>query len=89
MAMGAAPGAISRLVLGAGARTAGVGITLGLHASAALAPALKSLLFGLPPHDPVTFAGVTALLSTVVLAASAGPAWRAARGDLARALRSE
>jgi predicted permease len=89
MAMGAAPGAISRLVLGAGARTAGVGIILGLLASAALAPALRSLLFGLPPHDPVTFAGVTALLCAVVLAASAGPAWRAARGDPARALRSE
>jgi ABC-type antimicrobial peptide transport system permease subunit len=76
-------------VLGAGVRTAGVGIILGLLASAALAPALRSLLFGLPPHDPVTFAGVTALLCAVVLAASAGPAWRAARGDPARALRSE
>jgi predicted permease len=89
MAMGATPRTISRLVLGSGVRTAGIGIILGLLASAALAPALRSLLFGLPPHDPLTFAGVTALLCAVVLIASAGPAWRAARSDPAQALRSE
>lgn len=50
---------------------------------------LASLLFGVGPADPVTFAGVTLLLMFVTLLASFLPARRATRVDVMRALRTE
>jgi ABC-type lipoprotein release transport system permease subunit len=50
---------------------------------------LASLLFGLPPHDPVTFVACTTLLALAGAAASLIPATRAATQDPARALRHE
>jgi ABC-type lipoprotein release transport system permease subunit len=49
---------------------------------------LTSLLFGVRPLDPATFAFVTALLVLGAALSVAGPAWRAARIDPA-ALRNE
>ena len=52
-----------------------------------LFPGTPDLLFGVSAFDAVTFAGVTALLAFVTLAASAGPLWRATRVDPVIALR--
>jgi ABC-type antimicrobial peptide transport system permease subunit len=49
---------------------------------------LSTLLFGVTPHDPATFAAAAGILTVVALAAAAMPAWRAARTDPAAALRA-
>jgi putative ABC transport system permease protein len=50
---------------------------------------LASLLFGVTPTDPATFAGVVATLAVVALVAIAAPARRAATTDPLVTLRSE
>ena len=54
-----------------------------------LARALSSLLFGVPPWDPVALASAAALLALATLAASYLPARRAARVDPVSILASE
>jgi len=63
----------------------GVGVVLALAA----ARGASSLLFGLQPNDPLTFAGASALLVTVALLASSLPALRATKVDPMAALRYE
>jgi ABC-type antimicrobial peptide transport system permease subunit len=58
-------------------RTASVGIALGLALSIGLTTYLQSLLFGVGAHDVPVYAGVTALLVVVALAACYVPARRA------------
>jgi predicted permease len=86
-ALGADRASILSLVLAQGLRTAGVGMALGLAASVAFARLLQSLLFGVTPHDAGVFAGVTAALSAVAMAACYIPARRATRVDPMVALR--
>jgi ABC-type antimicrobial peptide transport system permease subunit len=50
---------------------------------------IRELLFGVAPHDPVTFAGVAALMAAVGLVACWVPAARAARIDPAVAMRAD
>ena len=89
LALGAPPPRIVRGVLGQGVRLAVAGVALGTLAGYAAAGVLRAILFETEPTDPATFAGVAALLVLVAAAASAGPAWRAARLDPVVALRSE
>jgi ABC-type antimicrobial peptide transport system permease subunit len=77
------------MVLGDGARLLGLGLALGLLASALAARLIQGLLFGVPPQDPVTFLAVAALVSLVGLGACALPALRAARVDPLVAMRTE
>ena len=49
----------------------------------------RTMLFGVQPLDPMTFATVTIVLALTAAVSIAGPAWRAARIDPAVALRSE
>ena len=87
MALGASRSSILRLILWDGVRMIALGTTLGLAAALVLSRLLKSLLFSIGPHDPVTFAGVTALLALIALAATLLPARAATRVDPAVALR--
>ena len=91
LALGAQRSDVLRLVLGQGARMALVGVGLGLLSALGLTQLLArySLLFGVSPADPVTFAAVALLLTLVALAACWLPAHRATRVDPLVALRYE
>jgi putative ABC transport system permease protein len=89
MALGAAPGAVVRLVLRHGLRLALVAVSAGLVGALLLGAALSRLLYGVDARDPLTLALCTAALTATVALASVLPAWRAARVDPLSALRSE
>jgi len=89
MAMGAAPGAVVRMVVREGLVLAAAGAAIGAGAAALLAPALRSLLYGVQPIDVPTFAIVAVLLFTVAAAAAYLPARRATAVDPTSALRAE
>jgi len=86
IALGASAAHMRSKVLGRTLAMAAVGILVGFVGAFALANVIASLLYGVEPNDPATFAGVAALL--VVIAAFAGylPARRASRVDPMRAL---
>ena len=89
MALGAEAQTVLGMVLREGVVLGGAGIALGLLGSFAATRVLRSYLFGIPPHDGLTFAAVSMLLLGVCLAASYFPARRAARVDPMTALRHE
>jgi len=89
MALGAQPVQVIALVLRKGLILTGVGIAIGLAGAAAGARALQSLLFGITPLDPATFAGVSLAFAVVAIAASYLPARRATAVDPMAALRGD
>jgi predicted permease len=89
MALGARRADVVRLFLGEGGRLVLAGLAAGAAVALAGTRLLRSLLFGVSPADPATYAIGAALLAVVSLAAGAVPAWRASRVDPLRALRSE
>jgi putative ABC transport system permease protein len=89
MALGAQRSNVLRMILGEGARLAVLGVAIGIAASFVITRLLSSLLFGVNATDPITFAGVAALLSLVALLASYLPARRAMRLDPNTALHYE
>ncbi len=89
MALGSEPAGIFRLVVGQGLRLTVVGIVAGLMAAVALTRLISSLLVGVTPTDPVTFAAVVVLFFVIATLASWLPAWRASRLDPNAALREQ
>jgi putative ABC transport system permease protein len=89
MALGAEPGAILRLVVGHGLKLTLTGVAIGLGTSFALTRFIRSLLFGISPTDPFTFASVAIALTLVAVAACCLPARRAMTVDPMIALRHE
>ncbi|AHG93098.1 permease (plasmid) [Gemmatirosa kalamazoonensis] len=89
VALGAGRAAVMRGVLGEGLAYASGGIALGLVAAAALTRAMRTLVYGVSPTDPLTFGALALLLAVVACAASWIPARRAARMDPVAALRAE
>jgi predicted permease len=89
MALGAAHGAVVRMVLGDGLRLVTMATTLGLAGAYGGARLIQRQLFNVPPTDPVTFVSVPAALAAVAALACWLPARRAARVDPAIALQSE
>jgi predicted permease len=88
MALGASPADLQRRILVSTFGLAALGLALGIVASRALSNTLGSLLFGVTPGDPFTYAVVGALLMVVAAIAGYIPAWRASRIDPMVALRS-
>jgi len=89
MALGADPADVLRLVVKQGMAVALAGAGAGLAAALLLTRLMSSLLYGVGPADPATYAGVAAMLLTIALCASYLPARRAAHLDPMKALRSE
>jgi putative ABC transport system permease protein len=89
LALGAQRRDILRLVLWQGFKLVAFGVALGLAGATAATRALRSMLFGVSPTDPLTFVATTLLLALVALLACWFPARRSARVDPLVALRQE
>jgi putative ABC transport system permease protein len=87
VALGAQRADVLRLIVGHGALLGAIGIAIGLVGALAVTRFLRTMLFGVSPFDPISFAGVSALLTVIALLASYLPARRAARVDPVEALR--
>jgi len=87
VALGATRGRILRAFVWNGAVTAGIGVTVGLGASLALARTLQGFVWGVSTIHIPTLAGVSALLLAVSILATLVPAFRAVRLDPIASLR--
>jgi putative ABC transport system permease protein len=89
LALGAGRKEIFRLVVGQGMLLVLIGLLVGLPLALGMGRAVAGLLYGVPPNDFATFAGVAAVLAGVALAACYIPARRAMHLDPMVALRHE
>jgi predicted permease len=92
LALGASPGSLLGMVVGQGMTLAAIGLAIGLVIALGAfgsIGAMRSLLPGISPLDPVTFVAVPIVLGLIALLASWIPARRAGRVDPLVALRYE
>ncbi|HEX2189455.1 MAG TPA: ABC transporter permease [Longimicrobiaceae bacterium] len=89
LALGARPRDVLWLVVRHGLALVAAGIGVGLGAALVATRAVESLLYGVRPTDPPTFAAVAGLLALAGLAAGVVPALRASRTEPATVLRAE
>jgi predicted permease len=80
---------VSALVLKQAGTIVAIGSAIGIGLAVAAASLVRSMLFGLGPTDPLTFAAVTATLAITALAACLWPALRATRVNPLTALRAD
>jgi len=89
VALGASPSTVVRLVIAQGMRVVAVGVAVGLAGSLVASRLMTRLVYGVSVTDPLTYAGVAALLAVVALVASYIPARRATRIDPLVAMRTD
>ena len=89
LALGASPMALLRLILGEGLSLAGMGVACGLVTAFLMTRFMSAMLFGVAPHDALTFVVVPLLLFGAAAAGCLVPARRAMRVDPIVALRAE
>jgi putative ABC transport system permease protein len=89
MALGAQARDVVGMIFRQGALQVGIGMTLGLALSAAIASTMSVVLFQVQPRDPAVFSGVVLVLGAVALVACLMPARRATRIDPLVALRAD
>ena len=88
-ALGATTGNLRMLVFLGGMRLTLTGLAIGFAATFATTPILSSMLYGVGVRDPLTIAGVAAVLTGVAGLACFLPAWRSTRLDPMETLRSQ
>ena len=88
MSLGADSGSVQRMVLSEGGRLLLIGLAVGVAGALSLTRLMRGLLFGVPPHDPITLAIVALVMAIVGIGACWIPAFRAAHIDPAVALRA-
>jgi putative ABC transport system permease protein len=89
IALGAARGRVVALVMKQGLLLIAVGIAAGVIGALGLNQLIASLLFGVPPTDPVTLVVVATIVAMIAAFACWLPAWRASRLDPNVVLRAE
>jgi len=89
IALGAEPNRVRGLVLRHAAKLAGTGLVVGLAVAFVVMRALRGLLYGISPSDPIAFGGIAVLLMAVALGAAFVPALRATRTDPVRVMQVE
>jgi putative ABC transport system permease protein len=89
LALGARESRVVSMLLVAATRRATAGIAAGVLLAGVMGHVMQSLLFGVGPTDPVSFAGVAALVMAVALAATLVPTWQALRARPLTSLREE
>jgi putative ABC transport system permease protein len=89
MALGAPKERIFQQMIGEGIRLGAIGVALGLVAAFALTRVMRSMLVGVAPTDPPTFAAIMVAFLAIAALSCWLPARRAAALDPARALREE
>jgi ABC-type antimicrobial peptide transport system permease subunit len=89
MALGARPRMVLGLVFRRGLLLTLVGLAGGLVVALGATRLLRSLLYGVEPADPATYAAITLVLAVSAVAATWFPARRATRVDPMEAIRTE
>lgn len=89
IALGASRGDIVSILIGSGARLAGIGLAFGLMISFAAGRLVESMLFGISPQDPLAIGRAILLLSASALVAALIPALRASQVNPMLVLREE
>jgi predicted permease len=89
LALGAQQRELRRMFVRHGLVLAGLGLTIGIAAAAVLTRLMSSLLFGISPLDPMTYAAGALVLALSAILASYLPARRASAVDPVEALKSE
>ena len=88
MSLGADRGRVQRMILKEGGVLLAIGLVLGVAGAYVAGGILRGLLFGVAPHDPITFIGVAVMMAAIGIVACWIPALRAARIDPAITMRS-
>jgi len=89
VAIGAAPGSVTALILKQAASIIGIGVVVGLAGALASARLIAALLYDVTPNDPGSIAIAVAFLAGVTILAGLIPARRASRVDPMIALRED
>lgn len=89
LALGATARGIIALVVAHGLGVAALGIIAGLIGAAGVSRVMSTLLFGVPPTDPMTYATAALLLGAVAFGAAVIPAIRASRVDPMSVMRAD
>ena len=89
LALGARPQDVAWPILREALILASIGIAIGLPVALALSRLIRSIFFGIKPHDPMTIIGSIILLLSVAAMSAWIPARRAAKIDPMKALRYE
>ena len=87
MALGAGTQDVFRLIVGHAVKLVGIGAAVGVAGALMSSRAMESLLYGVKPADPWTFAAIVVVIAGTALLASYLPARRAAKVDPLVAIR--